>query len=89
MSWSPPAIDSIDLAKEGVSTVLWSSGYRLGLDRWIDLPILDELGFPRTDRGMSEVAGLGFIGMPWQVNMGSANLVGVAYDAEDVVARLD
>jgi UDP-N-acetyl-D-mannosaminuronate dehydrogenase len=38
---------------------------------------------------MSEVAGLGFIGMPWQVNMGSANLVGVAYDAEDVVARLD
>ena len=50
-------------------------------DGWIDLPILDEMGFPRTTRGVSEVPGLTFIGSLWQFNLASGNLIGVALDA--------
>ena len=89
VEFEPPEVRELDLAGAGISTVLWTSGYRLGLDAFIDLPIFDEQGFPRTDRGISEVPGLSFLGVPWQVNQGSGNLVGVAADAEELAARWD
>ncbi|HEY8438654.1 MAG TPA: hypothetical protein VIK65_08600, partial [Candidatus Limnocylindrales bacterium] len=74
-------------AAEGISTVLWTSGYRPDFG-WIELPVFDELGLPITDRGMTAVRGLSFIGTPWLVDMGSANLVAVARDAEALVEGL-
>lgn len=82
----PPEVTELDLAAEGISTVLWTSGYRLAFD-WIELPIFDETGLPRHDRGVTEVPGLTFIGLPWQHSMGSANLVDIATDAEHLAAR--
>jgi putative flavoprotein involved in K+ transport len=79
-------IAQLDLAAERVSSVLWTSGY--GLDfGWIDLPIFDELGFPRTKRGASDVPGLSFLGVLWQFNLASANLVGVALDARHLAEQ--
>jgi len=81
-----PEVEELDLAAEGVSAVLWTSGY--GLDfGWIDLPIFDDMGFPRTTRGISEVPGLSFLGLLWQFNQASANLVGVAMDARYLSER--
>lgn len=76
---------SLDLAAEGVSSVIWTSGYRPAFS-WIELPILDEFGLPRQTDGHSEVPGLSFIGLPWLVDMGSANLVGLVRDAEALAA---
>jgi putative flavoprotein involved in K+ transport len=81
-----PEVEELDLAAEGVSSVLWTSGYAMDYG-WIDLPILDEMGFPRTTRGVSEVPGLSFIGSLWQFNLASGNLVGVAIDARHLAEQ--
>jgi putative flavoprotein involved in K+ transport len=81
-----PEVGELDLAAEGVGSILWTSGY--GLDfGWLDLPILDEMGFPRTTRGVTEVPGLTFIGLLWQFNQGSANFSGLALDARHLAEQ--
>jgi putative flavoprotein involved in K+ transport len=82
----PPEVTELDLAAEGISTVLWTSGYRLAFD-WIELPIFEESGMPIHERGVTAVPGLTFIGLPWQRGMGSANLIAVVQDAEYLAAR--
>jgi putative flavoprotein involved in K+ transport len=84
--FGPPEVTELDLAAEGVSTVLWTSGYRPAFG-WIDLPVLDEYGLPRQVGGETDVPGLSFIGLPWMVDMASANLVGLVRDAEALAAR--
>ena len=86
-SFDPPEVTELDLAEAGISTVLWTSGYRPAFG-WIELPVLDEFGLPRQIGGRTDVAGLSFIGTQWMVDMGSANLVAVARDAEALVAAL-
>jgi hypothetical protein len=50
--------------------------------------VFDDVGLPITRGGRTEVPGLGFIGTPWLVDMGSANLVGLVRDAEALVSNL-
>jgi putative flavoprotein involved in K+ transport len=84
-SYEPPELTELDLRAEGVGSILWTSGYRPAF-RWIDLPIFDDFGLPRQVGGVSDVPGLTFIGLPWMVDMGSANLVSVARDAKRLAA---
>jgi len=86
LRFEPPEATCLDLEAEGVSTILWTSGYRPAFG-WIDLPIFDEFGLPRQAGGVTEVPGLTFIGLPWMVDMGSANLVALVRDAEALAAR--
>jgi putative flavoprotein involved in K+ transport len=79
-TYDPPEVPELDLERAGIATVLWTTGYAPDYD-WLDLPILDEFGVPRHVRGVSEVPGLSFIGLLWQLNNSSANLSGVAVDA--------
>jgi putative flavoprotein involved in K+ transport len=71
------------LEREGVRAVLWAGGFRPAFS-WIELPILDELGFPRATRGVSEVPGLAFVGLPWLCKRKSPLLLGVGEDAAHV-----
>jgi putative flavoprotein involved in K+ transport len=80
-TFDPPGLAELDLAAEGFSSVLWTSGYAPDYG-WLDLPILDDFGLPRHVRGVTEVPGLTALGLLWQHNQGSANLAGVAMDAE-------
>jgi putative flavoprotein involved in K+ transport len=85
-AYGVPEVGELDLAAEGVAGILWTSGY--GLDfGWLELPIFDEMGFPRTTRGVSEVPGLTFIGLLWQFNQASANFSGLALDARYLADR--
>jgi putative flavoprotein involved in K+ transport len=77
----PPEVTELDLARSGIATLLWTTGYAPDYD-WLDLPIKDDFGMPKQVRGISEVPGLSFIGMLFQHNNGSANLAGVAADAD-------
>lgn len=79
-------VTELDLAAESISTVLWTSGYRLAFD-WIELPIFEDTGMPIHRRGVTDAPGLTFIGLPWQRGMGSANLVAFVQDAEFLAAR--
>jgi len=85
-AFEPPEITSLDLGAEGISTVMWTSGYRPAFD-WIELPIFDAFGLPRHVRGETEIPGLTFIGLPWQLDNTSANLAGVARDAAWLASR--
>lgn len=82
-----PEVSTLDLAAEGISTVLWTSGYRPSFG-WVDLPVLDEFGLPRQRGGVTDIPGLTFIGTPWLVDMGSANLIGLVRDAEALTAAI-
>jgi putative flavoprotein involved in K+ transport len=83
--YAPPEVTELDLGAESISSVLWTSGYRPAFE-WIRLPVLDAFGLPRQVGGVTEVPGLSFIGTPWLVDLGSANLVGLVRDAEGLVA---
>ncbi|USB33657.1 NAD(P)/FAD-dependent oxidoreductase [Paenibacillus sp. YPG26] len=71
-----------------VKNIIWATGYYSDY-RWIDIPdAIDEKGKPRHDEGVSPVAGLYYVGMPWQRNRSSALLGGVGRDAEAVVTKI-
>jgi putative flavoprotein involved in K+ transport len=81
-----PEVTEVDLASDDISTVLWTTGYAPDY-RWLDLPVIGEFGVPRHERGISEVPGLTFLGLLWQHDNASANLAGVARDAEYLASR--
>jgi putative flavoprotein involved in K+ transport len=87
VDYDPPPLTSLDLDRERISTVIWTSGFR-PVTGWIDFPVFDADGLPITNGGRTGVPGLSFIGTPWLVDMGSANLVAVVRDAEALVADL-
>jgi putative flavoprotein involved in K+ transport len=70
-----------------VDAVIWATGF--GLDHsWINLPIADEAGATRHQRGVTDVSGLYFVGLPWQHTRGSALLGWVKDDAEYLAGRI-
>lgn len=87
VDFEPSEPASVDLDDAGISTVIWATGYRLDY-RWIDLPILDEFGFPRQQRGVSHLPGLYFLGLLWQHTQASATLVGPRLDAPYLIAQM-
>lgn len=87
IAFDPPEVTQLDLAAEGIHSVLWTSGYRPTFD-WLKADVLDDLGLPITDHGLTAIPGLAFIGTPWLVDMASANLVGLERDAIRLTERL-
>ena len=71
-----------------VDAVVWATGYRSDYS-WLALPVLDENGRIRHRRGVSDVAGLYFLGLSWQHTRGSALLGWVADDAEFISGEID
>lgn len=71
-----------------VATVIWATGYRPRFD-WLDLPVIDEDGWPREYRGVaSDVPGLYFCGLAFQYAFSSMVFPGVGRDAKFVVDHL-
>ncbi|CAH1216255.1 putative oxidoreductase CzcO [Paenibacillus plantiphilus] len=68
--------------------VIWATGYKSDYS-WIDIPdAINEHEKPNHIRGVSQVNGLFFLGLPWQHNRGSALIGGVAADAEYIMNRI-
>jgi putative flavoprotein involved in K+ transport len=67
--------------------VVWATGYRLD-HSWIDVPGVRRDGRVLHTRGITEVPGLYFLGLPWQHTRGSALLGFVADDAAHVAAHV-
>lgn len=70
-----------------VANVIWSTGYRPGLE-WVDLPVLDDAGLPRQHRGVTDEPGLYFVGQNFLFAKASETLPGVSRDASYVVDHL-
>jgi putative flavoprotein involved in K+ transport len=89
VGYEPEGLTELNLRREGISTVIWATGYDLDY-RWIEAPILDELGYPRNVRGVADVPGLYFLGLLWQHSQASASLLGPSLDGPyllDVMGR--
>jgi putative flavoprotein involved in K+ transport len=69
-----------------VSTIIWATGYRSDYS-WIDVPIFDERGEPRHQRGVTQAPGLYFLGMHDQYSRGSSLIHWVRDDAKFIVDR--
>jgi len=86
----PMRIDArkeLDIAGEGINTVIWTSGYRPAYG-WVHIPVFDDMGFPIQVDGRSSVPGLYFMGVHFQRKAQSAVLYGVGEDAELVAADI-
>jgi putative flavoprotein involved in K+ transport len=80
--WVPPGDPAeLDLAKAGVSAIIWAIGYRPDY-RWVKVGVFDGTGHPTHSRGVTAVPGLYFLGLPWLHTWGSGRFLGIARDAE-------
>ena len=71
-----------------VANVVWCTGFRQDFS-WIDLPVLDEDGWPLERRGVVESApGLYFVGLAFQFAFASMLVGGAGRDAAYVVKHL-
>jgi putative flavoprotein involved in K+ transport len=70
-----------------VDAVLWATGYHSDYS-WIKLPIFDTDGRLRHRRGVTDVAGLYFLGLTWQHTRGSALIGWVKEDAEFIAEQI-
>jgi len=68
--------------------VLWCTGFRSDTS-WVDVPeALDDSGAPLHTEGASPVAGLHWMGLPWQTRLNSSIIDGVDRDARAVADRV-
>ena len=71
-----------------VDAVIWATGYRSDYS-WIDAPVFDSDGRVKHRRGVTDVPGLYFLGMPWQYTRGSALIGWVKSDAEFIGEQIE
>jgi putative flavoprotein involved in K+ transport len=83
----PASRSELDLDAAGIGTVIWATGYQLDFG-WVDLPVLDEWGYPRHTRGVTVQPGLYAVGLPWLHSEPSSVFAGVGADARHVVQHL-
>lgn len=72
---------SVDTDEAGITSIVWAIGFRPDYS-WIELPAFDGRGHPVFKRGITQVDGLYFIGLPWLNTWGSGRFLGIAEDAE-------
>ena len=84
---SGDAVSFADGSSIRPAAIIWATGFRPDYG-WIDLPVLDDNGRPVHRRGVTDVPGLYFLGLPWLYRRGSALLGGVGDDASFVADRV-
>jgi putative flavoprotein involved in K+ transport len=70
-----------------VDAVVWATGFRSDYS-WIRVPVLDQRGAPLHRRGVTDVAGLFFLGMHFQYSRGSSLIHWVNEDAAYIVNQV-
>jgi putative flavoprotein involved in K+ transport len=78
---------SLDLGAEGITTIIWATGYALDFG-WLKLDVFDAKGRPRHHRGVSVEPGLYFLGLPWLSRRGSSFIWGVWQDARHLAEHI-
>jgi putative flavoprotein involved in K+ transport len=88
--WEPPAepVRELDLERAGISSVIWCMGFNADFG-FVDAPVFDGKGYPWHRRGVTNVEGLYFLGLPWLYTWGSGRFSGIARDAAHVAERIE
>jgi putative flavoprotein involved in K+ transport len=84
-------LETLDLAREGIATVIWANGARPDFS-WVDLPVFGDAPGPKRlplhQRGVTAEPGLYFLGLPWLHQWKSAFLMGADEDAGYLAAHI-
>jgi len=88
-TWSTLGLSptSLDLRAEGITTILWATGFRRSYP-WLDVPVLDARGEIRHDRGVTPMPGLYVLGLAFLRRRNSAFIDGVGEDADALAAHI-
>ena len=81
-------VRSLDLARAGITTILWATGYSNDFG-WLPAGALSEDGKPRHQRGVSSEPGIYFLGLPYLSRRGSAFIWGVWHDAKFIADHIE
>jgi putative flavoprotein involved in K+ transport len=78
---SAPILE-LDLMAAGVSSVIWATGFSYDFG-WVHLPIFGDPPWqePIHQRGVTNIPGLYFIGLPWLSKLKSSLMAGAGEDA--------
>ncbi len=77
----------IDLAREGIRTVLFATGFRRDYT-WLNLPVLDGQGELKQQGGVCELPGLYAMALPFMRRRNSTFIDGVGADARDITHHI-
>ncbi|MEO4015148.1 flavin-containing monooxygenase [Pseudomonas rossensis] len=77
----------LDLAKAGVTSIIWATGFATDYS-WLKVDAFDDNGKPAHQRGVSSEPGVYFLGLPWQSRRGSSFIWGVWHDAKYVADHI-
>ncbi len=84
---APDSPRVLDLAAEGIGTVLWATGYRREYP-WLRVPVLDARGELAHDGGITAEPGLYALGLHFMRRRNSSFLDGVGTDAVELAAHI-
>jgi putative flavoprotein involved in K+ transport len=85
--WPAPAPIGIDLRSEGISTVLWATGFRRSYP-WLKVPVLDQGGEIIHRGGITDAPGLYVLGLQFMRRRKSSFIDGVGDDAVELAEHL-
>ena len=74
-----------------IKNIVWATGFKPNFE-WIQGVTLNDYKYPKNYRGISDLKGLYFIGLPWLYTRGSATLGGVKKDAKfinDYIVKIE
>jgi putative flavoprotein involved in K+ transport len=71
----------LSLPTENITTIIWATGFAQDFG-WLNVDTFDKNGTPQHDRGVSNVPGIYFLGLPWLSMRGSSFIWGVWEDAK-------
>ncbi|RMX08754.1 FAD-dependent oxidoreductase [Corticibacter populi] len=78
---------SLDLAKAGIKTIIWATGFRFDFS-WLDVNAFDANGAPLHKRGISSETGIYFLGLPDLTNRSSSFIWGGWHDAKYIADHI-
>ncbi len=86
--WKPGTEPTeLNFAEHNITAIVWCIGFHPNF-KFIKLPVFNMRGFPETDRGVTAIPGLYFLGLPWMHTWGSARFSGIAEDADYIAAQI-
>ena len=66
---------------KNIKNIVWATGFKPNFE-WIEGVTLNDYKYPKNYRGISNLKGLYFLGLPWLFTRGSATLGGVKKDTK-------
>ena len=77
----------LNFKKAGIKSIVWCIGFSPDF-LWVDVPVFNGRGDPVHIRGVTQVDGLYFLGLPWLHTWGSGRFSGVARDAQYLFEKI-